>query len=253
MQAPSFEEVGLLNTQILWACFGLTTLLGWVMQRTHFCTMGAVSDIVNMGDWTRMRVWVMAIAVAMIGFQSMSEIGLIDPLASIYASGRVLWLSAVVGGVLFGVGMVLASGCSSKTLLRIGSGSLKSVVVFAVMGLFAFMTLRGVFAVLRIQTLDRVFFELPVASLPQLLPRLAGHHFRLFCAQFRRCHWHRTANMVLRGSGISPKRCGLGGTGNRSVRGLYVVSFWDYWLCARAPANIRGRLFGDQFRSDGGA
>ena len=133
MQAPSFEEVGLLNTQILWACFGLTTLLGWVMQRTHFCTMGAVSDIVNMGDWTRMRVWVMAIAVAMIGFQSMSEIGLIDPLASIYASGRVLWLSAVVGGVLFGVGMVLASGCSSKTLLRIGSGSLKSVVVFKTM------------------------------------------------------------------------------------------------------------------------
>ena len=61
MQAPSFEEVGLLNTQILWACFGLTTLLGWVMQRTHFCTMGAVSDIVNMGDWTRMRVWVMSL------------------------------------------------------------------------------------------------------------------------------------------------------------------------------------------------
>ncbi|MDO7669568.1 MAG: YeeE/YedE family protein [Burkholderiaceae bacterium] len=184
MQAPSFEEVGLLNTQILWACFGLTTLLGWVMQRTHFCTMGAVSDIVNMGDWTRMRVWVMAIAVAMIGFQSMSEIGLIDPLASIYASGRVLWLSAVVGGVLFGVGMVLASGCSSKTLLRIGSGSLKSVVVFAVMGLFAFMTLRGVFAVLRIQTLDRVFFELPVASLPQLLPGLLGITSDYFALSF---------------------------------------------------------------------
>ena len=53
-----------LNSQLLWAAFGLSCLFGFIVQRTHFCTMGAVSDIVSMGDWTRMRVWGLAIGVA---------------------------------------------------------------------------------------------------------------------------------------------------------------------------------------------
>ncbi|MGH8846997.1 MAG: YeeE/YedE thiosulfate transporter family protein, partial [Polaromonas sp.] len=57
-----------LTTQVLWAGFILSMAFGAIAQRTHFCTMGAVSDIVNMGDWTRMRMWGMAIGVAMIGF-----------------------------------------------------------------------------------------------------------------------------------------------------------------------------------------
>jgi uncharacterized protein len=57
-----------LTARVLWAAFGLAVAFGAIAQRTHFCTMGAVADIVNMGDWTRMRMWVLAIAVAMIGF-----------------------------------------------------------------------------------------------------------------------------------------------------------------------------------------
>ena len=47
-----------LATQVLWAAFALAVVFGAITQRTHFCTMGAVSDIVNMGDWARMRMWV---------------------------------------------------------------------------------------------------------------------------------------------------------------------------------------------------
>ena len=64
--------------QVLWAAFGLSVVLGAIMQRTHFCTMGAVADIVNMGDWTRMRMWVMAMGVAMIGFNAMVALGWLD-------------------------------------------------------------------------------------------------------------------------------------------------------------------------------
>ena len=80
--------------------------------------MGAVADIVNMGDWTRMRMWVLAMGVAMIGFNAMVALGWIDAGESIYAAPRVIWLSALVGGALFGFGMVLGSGCGSKTLVR---------------------------------------------------------------------------------------------------------------------------------------
>ena len=67
-------DLNSLRMQVLGAAFGLSALLGALTQRTHFCTMGAVADIVNMGDWTRMRMWVMAMGVAMIGFNLMAII-----------------------------------------------------------------------------------------------------------------------------------------------------------------------------------
>lgn len=153
------SQLNALTTQVLWAAFLLSMVFGAIAQRTHFCTMGAVSDIVNMGDWTRMRMWGMAVGVAMVGFYAMAWLGWIDPGKAIYTTGRIVWLSALVGGSLFGFGMVLASGCGSKTLVRIGAGSLKSLVVFFVMGLAAFATLRGVFGVLRVNTVDTVAFD----------------------------------------------------------------------------------------------
>jgi uncharacterized membrane protein YedE/YeeE len=148
-------DIGALATQVLWTAFGLSVVLGAIMQRTHFCTMGAVSDIVNMGDWARMRMWVMAMGVAMIGFNAMVALGWIDASKSIYAGPRLIWLSALVGGAMFGFGMVLASGCGSKTLVRIGSGNLKSAVVFVVLGIAAFATLKGITAVARVDTVDK--------------------------------------------------------------------------------------------------
>jgi uncharacterized membrane protein YedE/YeeE len=164
-----------LGTQVLWASFLLSAAFGVIAQRTHFCTMGAVSDIVSMGDWTRMRMWALAAGVAMTGFFTLAAAGLLDPAKTLYASNRFIWLSALVGGALFGVGMVLASGCGSKTLIRIGGGNLKSLVVFIVMGLSAFATLKGITAVLRVASVDRVALELKgPATLPHWLAGLTG-------------------------------------------------------------------------------
>lgn len=148
-----------LTVQVLWAAFIASMLFGAIAQRTHFCSMGAVNDIVNMSDWTRMRMWGMAVGVAMIGFYALAAAGLIDPNKTLYASGRFIWLSALVGGLMFGFGMVLTSGCGSKTLVRIGGGNLKSVVVFVVMGVAAFATLKGITAVVRVATVDKVTME----------------------------------------------------------------------------------------------
>jgi uncharacterized protein len=156
-----------LNHWVLWATFGIALVFGAIAQRTHFCTMGAISDVVNMGDWTRVRQWALAVGVAVLGFSVLTWMGWIDPAKTIYAGNRVLWLSGLVGGGLFGAGMVLASGCGSKTLIRVGAGNLKAVVVFVVMGVAAFATLKGLTAVLRVATVDSVFLETaaPVASL----------------------------------------------------------------------------------------
>lgn len=159
-----------LQHQVLWAALALGLLFGAIAQRTHFCTMGAVADVVNIGDWARMRMWALAMGVAMLGFNSMVALGWLQAADTVYASTDLLWLSQAVGGLLFGFGMVLASGCGSKTLVRIGGGNLKAVVVFLALGLSALATLRGLTAVLRVNTVDRVQWALPAGQdLPSLL------------------------------------------------------------------------------------
>jgi hypothetical protein len=168
----SEAELSALTAQVLWAAFLLAALFGAIAQRTQFCTMGAVADIVTMGDWTRMRMWVLAIAVAMIGFNTMVALGWVRAADTIYAAPRVTWLSHLAGGLLFGFGMVLASGCGSRTLVRVGGGNLKSVVVLLVLGLSAYATMRGILAVARVASVDQVAVVLPVG---QDLPSLAAH------------------------------------------------------------------------------
>ena len=165
-------DINALSHTVLWATFALTFVFGALLQRTHFCTMGAVSDAINIGDWSRVRMWVLAIGVAMIGTGVLSWLGLIDTSKTLYTANKLLWLSSLVGGLLFGFGMVLGSGCGSKTLVRIGGGNLKSVVVFVFLGLSAYMTLKGVFGVVRVATVDNVAMMLPT---PQDLPSVLGH------------------------------------------------------------------------------
>ena len=162
-------------TLIAWLGFALGATFGFVGNKTNFCTMGAVSDVVNMGDWTRMRMWLLAIAVAILGVWAMQQGGLVDTRKSIYAVPNVTWLSNIVGGLVFGIGMTLASGCTSKTLIRIGGGNLKSVVVFFVLGISAYMTLKGLFGVWRVNTIDRFSFRVDKAQdIPTLLASTLG-------------------------------------------------------------------------------
>ncbi len=166
----SDAELQALVRQVLWAAFAVGVAFGAIAQRTHFCTMGAVADVVNIGDWTRMRMWALAVGVAMLGFNGMVAAGWVTAAATAYAVPEWLWMSQLVGGLMFGFGMVLASGCGSKTLVRIGAGNLKSVAVFFVLGASAFATLKGITAVLRFNTVDTLVVKLPGG---QDLPSLA--------------------------------------------------------------------------------
>ena len=171
----SEADLPALTRQLLWLAFGLGLAFGAIAQRSHFCAMGAVADVFNMGDWSRMRMWLLAVGVAMLGFNAMVALGWIKAADSIYAGSRLLWLSQGVGGLMFGFGMVLASGCGSKTLVRLGGGSLKALVVFGTLALSAWATLRGATAVLRSNTVDQVQLTLPAGQdLPSLASLLTG-------------------------------------------------------------------------------
>ena len=136
----TFESFAQAQSLLLWSAFGLAFIIGLVANKTNFCTMGAVSDMVNMGDYSRFRAWLLAIAVALLGvvtleyFGKMSVDGTFPP----YRASQIIWAENLLGGILFGIGMTLASGCGNKTLVRIGGGNIKSLMVLVVMGLFAF-------------------------------------------------------------------------------------------------------------------
>ena len=176
------EQISSLGSQALLITFVITAILGAIMQKTNFCTLGAVSDGILMEDWSRMRQWCLAIGIAILGVATMSHLGWIDVSKSIYTNNRVLYLSTLIGSVLFGIGMVLASGCGSKTLIRIGSGNLKSIVVFIVLGLVAYMTMRGFLGVMKANSIDKVALNL---STNQDLPSILSSSFAVGKEQLR--------------------------------------------------------------------
>ncbi len=168
-----------LAARVVWGAFGLALVLGYVAARTNFCTMGAISDVVNMGHWGRMRMWLLAIAVAMAGANLLHYFDLIDLTKSVYQRPVLPWLSMLLGGTLFGIGMTIAGGCANKNLLRLGGGSVRSLVVLVFLAISAYMTLKGLFGQWRSSYLDPVAFDLAGLGmqgqgLPELLARLTG-------------------------------------------------------------------------------
>ncbi len=135
-----FENFIAAHSWLLWGGFLIALVMGAVVNKTNFCTMGAVSDFVNMGDTGRLRAWLFAIAVALVGVVLLEYFGLVDADSAFppYRGGSLLLGENIIGGLLFGIGMTLASGCGNKCLIRIGGGNLKSIVVFAIIGVIAY-------------------------------------------------------------------------------------------------------------------
>ena len=155
-----------LSTVVIVGGFVLAFVFGLIANKTNFCTMGALSDIVNMGHWGRMRMWLLAIAVAMVGTAALSAAGLIDVSRAVMARPVLPWLSLLVGGLLFGVGMTMAGGCANRNLVRLGSGSVRSLVVLTFMAIASYMTLKGLFGQWRASFLDPVAIDLAGAGWP---------------------------------------------------------------------------------------
>jgi len=133
-----------IHIQVLSAIFVIAVILGAVTNKTNFCAMGAVSDWVNIGDTGRMRAWVFSMAVALAGVATLEGAGVID-LSGVtfppYRTANFAWIRYLVGGLMFGIGMTLASGCGNKTLVRIGGGNLKSLVALVIAAICAYSML----------------------------------------------------------------------------------------------------------------
>ncbi len=173
------QDVNHLAVLVTGSAFLLAAIFGAVATRVNFCTMGAISDVVNFGDSRRLRMWLLAVAVAIAGAGALQAAGLVDLSKTLYTGSRIAWLSMTVGGFFFGFGMTLGSGCGSKTLIRIGGGNLKSLIVIVFVAISAYMTLKGLFALWRTAVLDPVRFDVgaigaKTSDLPAILTAMGA-------------------------------------------------------------------------------
>ncbi|MHB1949937.1 MAG: YeeE/YedE family protein [Acidiferrobacteraceae bacterium] len=147
------------------AGFAVAAAFGAIANKTNFCTMGAVSDWINIGDKGRLRAWFLAIGVAILGAQYMDLSGLINLNHSIYLTSNFGWLGHTLGGLCFGVGMTLAGGCGQRTLVRVGMGNMKSLVAAIMLAITAYMTLRGLLALPRIDYIEKTNVDLTLHNM----------------------------------------------------------------------------------------
>jgi len=143
-------------------------VLGFAARWGRFCTFGAIEDNVLGADSTRLRMWGLAIAVAIAGVFTLDLLGWIAITDSIYLARPVALAASIVGGLMFGLGMSLVGTCGFGVMSRIGGGDLKSIVTFLVMGISAYATMNGIAAYIRIW-----LFPEPV---PSETPAGIAHH-----------------------------------------------------------------------------
>lgn len=152
LEAPDFH-IG------VWG-FAIGIVFGFVVYRTNYCAMGAISDIESFGDYRRFRAWILAAAVAMIGVWFLQSNEIADVSSAIYLTTNFNIAASIFGGLIFGYGMVFAGGCVTKNIIRVGAGDLRSAINLVVVGIFAYMTIGGILGLVRTATFNPFIIDL---------------------------------------------------------------------------------------------
>ncbi|RXK07293.1 YeeE/YedE family protein [Halarcobacter bivalviorum] len=135
----SFEVYELVN--ILGFILGLA--LGAVGQKNQFCFSGSIKDYILTKSTKRGASVIMAMIIAVISTALVANNFQIDLTESNYYRENINYFSIVLGGLIFGVGMMLADGCSNRHLIKFAQGDIHSLIVIVFTGIFAFATAKG--------------------------------------------------------------------------------------------------------------
>ncbi|QJF52352.1 YeeE/YedE family protein [Roseobacter ponti] len=199
--------------------------LGLAARIGRFCTLGAIEDALYGSDDRRLRMWGIAIGVAITGTQFAISLEYLQAAQTTYLDR--IWNPAgtIIGGLLFGYGMALSGNCGYGALARLGGGDLRSFVIVLVMGLSAYFVMSGPLAHVRVW----LFPVQEGATTPQGFGQLAEQFLRVDPA---------VSGLVLGGAVIllalsskamraSPKHIFWG-----AVVGIAIVSGWigTYWI-----------------------
>lgn len=200
-------------------------LLGLAARLGRFCTLGAIEDALYGGSTTRLRMWGMAIGVAVLGSFALAAVGYVDLGRAFYLGVSFSWTAAIAGGLIFGYGMALSGTCGFGALARLGGGDLRAFVIVLVMGLSAFTVLTGPLAPVRALLFPRSLERGPPDGIAHVLGTATGLSVPLIGMGLGLaiCAWMLSA---------SDFRRNLRAVAWGAVAGLAVISGWagTAWL-----------------------
>ncbi len=124
--------------------FIIGLLFGVIAQKNQFCFSGSIKDYILTNSTKRAASVVMAIIVSIISTYIVVNINEIDLSGAIYLKENVNYFTIILGGALFGIGMMLADGCSSRHLVKFAQGDPYSLVTLLFIAIFAYATTKGV-------------------------------------------------------------------------------------------------------------
>ena len=150
-------------------------IFGALLHTTNYCVMGAVSDWQIAGDKGRLGAVALSAATAIVVVQLLNAAGAVDLSRSFYLTPRINWAGAIGGGLLFGIGMVYAGGCPSRSLVRAGSGDVRAIVCLITLAIATYATISGLLGSFRMFLDGPVAIDLkPLALTTQSLPDFLG-------------------------------------------------------------------------------
>lgn len=114
---------------------------GYALQRGRFCSNTGFRDILLTADSTMFRAWTLAVLVQLVGVTTLNTLGLLPITVPPF-----WWAANLLGGLVFGVGMVLAGGCSSGTCYRVGEGMAGSLLALIAFGIGLLVMSSGALA-----------------------------------------------------------------------------------------------------------
>jgi uncharacterized membrane protein YedE/YeeE len=156
---------------VLWLALAIGLVYGVIGQLSGFCLNSALRDQLTHNHGTKLRAFMLALLVAIIGSQAFDALGLIDLSQSIYQPSRASWILVLIGGILFGFGMMRARGCGARALVLLGQGNLRSLVVLLCLGITGYMTFSGILAPLRSSLSDATAVSVQSATFTTELGR----------------------------------------------------------------------------------
>lgn len=127
----------------------LAIVFGFAAQRSQLCLVGGLREGINGQGWHRISTYLIIIGVALLATSMIEFMGWIqlDDTKPPYRSSQLAWGRYVVGGFIFGFGMVLAAGCGMRNIVRLGQGSAKALLLLVVMSVTTYiMTRTSVYA-----------------------------------------------------------------------------------------------------------
>ncbi len=154
------------NSQMALSGLAIGIAFGGLARWSGFCLRGAVEEALTQPQAPRLQSFLLAMAAAFIATQALVLTDRLDLAKAVVLPQSLSWGSALLGGILFGVGMVLTGGCGTRLLVLAAGGNLRSIVSFVVFALVAYATIRGILAPARSFLMETSSVSLGHRTLP---------------------------------------------------------------------------------------